>query len=153
MTIENGNSADPTFTIGPLLFWATAEQVCGFFIICIPCIPKILKDSGVLRKMKKAFGMGTTTKPSGRSDYYANGTMPHSKGTTTTSNAYYKLDEDGVPLQNMKGSESTENLNAKQSNAGIVLTTRIEVNTQDNNSVSDGGSHDNVHMNKAAWAR
>ncbi|RYP47318.1 hypothetical protein DL768_006620 [Monosporascus sp. mg162] len=71
---------------------------------------------------------------------------------TTASSAYYKLDEDGLPLKNLK-SESTENLHNSNSNAGIVLTTRITVNTQDTRSVSDNGSHD-MHMNsKPGWAR
>lgn len=57
----------------------------------------------------------------------------HAKGASL-SNTYHKLDEDGVPLGTLKGSESTEHLNA-----GITRTTRITV-TQDPRTVSDDGS-------------
>ncbi|RYP79655.1 hypothetical protein DL770_006575 [Monosporascus sp. CRB-9-2] len=151
-TVAHGRNNDGTYTIGPLLFWATAEMACGFFIICIPCVPKILKDTGVIRNIKRAFGMKTNTNSSKQLEHYGTGSLSHGKMATTASSAYYKLDEDGLPLKNLK-SESTENLHNNNSNAGIVLTTRITVNTQDTRSVSDTGSHD-MHMNsKPGWAR
>lgn len=86
-----------------------------------------------------------------KSDFYGTGSLAHGKSATTTSKAYYKLDEDGVPLRDMK-SDSTEVLHTNDKpNNGIVLTTRITVNTQETHSVSDS---DDMHMGaKAAWAR
>ncbi|KAI2641464.1 hypothetical protein GGS26DRAFT_4788 [Hypomontagnella submonticulosa] len=150
-TVAYGQTTDGTYTIGPLLFWATAEMACGFFIICIPCIPKILKDTGVIHRIKKVFGATSNTKSNQKSDFYGTGSLAHGKSATTTSKAYYKLDEDGVPLRDMK-SDSTEVLHTNDKpNNGIVLTTRITVNTQETHSVSDS---DDMHMGaKAAWAR
>lgn len=126
-------------------------MACGFFIACIPCIPKILQDTGVFHQVKKAFGL-TKTKSNKPGDYYGTGPSAHSRVATTTSNAYYKLDEDGIPMDNIK-TESTENLNDPKPSTGIIRTTRITVNMQDNSSVSDQTSND-VHMNsKAAWGR
>lgn len=126
-------------------------MACGFFIICIPCIPKILKDTGVIHRIKKVFGATSNTKSNQKSDFYGTGSLAHGKSATTTSKAYYKLDEDGVPLRDMK-SDSTEVLHTNDKpNNGIVLTTRITVNTQETHSVSDS---DDMHMGaKAAWAR
>lgn len=131
VTVAFGNAADAIFALGPLVFWATAEMTCGFFIICVPSIPKILKDTGVLRKIKKGLSMKTTTKESKALDRYGGST--HGKGTANTSNTYYKLDEDGVPMENIKATESTERLNDGKLGSNIVRTTRITV-TQDSRS-------------------
>lgn len=131
MTVVFGNAADATFALGPLVFWATAEMTCGFFIICVPSIPKILKETGVLRKIKRGLGMKTGTKSSKNTDRY--GASTTGKGTNTTNN-YYKLDEDGVPMDDVKRTESTERLNDEgKLGTNIVRTTRITV-TQDSRS-------------------
>lgn len=132
------------------MFWATAEMTCGFFVCCMPCIPKILRDTGVLRNIKRAFGMKTTKQgTNSKLDQYS-GSMSHTaKSVTNTTNAYYKLDEDGIPMGDVK-SESTEHLNDKH-NAGITRTTRITI-TQDNRSVSETGSNDMpVPAGRSEW--
>ncbi|KAI5247030.1 hypothetical protein E4T42_06126 [Aureobasidium subglaciale] len=35
------------YFIGPLLFWACAEMTCGFFILSVPCMPSVVKHSGL----------------------------------------------------------------------------------------------------------
>ncbi|OQE07488.1 hypothetical protein PENVUL_c013G07687 [Penicillium vulpinum] len=125
-TITHGKAADAIWTLPPLAFWATAEMTCGFFIVALPCIPKILKETGLGVKMKRVFGMSTSGNTSKRA-WESEGTGKSSDQSrlrgTTASNAYYKLD----PL---KPSESTEYLQNGANDDGIVRTTRITV-TQD----------------------
>lgn len=125
-TIVHGKSADAVWTLAPLAFWAAAEMTCGFFIVSLPCIPKILKDTGAGAKIKRALGMSTsghsyTPSASKRTwgDSSAASTSNHGRlASGTATNAYYKLD----PL---KTSESTEYLHKHE--AGITRTTRISV--------------------------
>lgn len=72
---------------------------------------------------------------------------------STTSNSYYKLDEDGVPLENMKGTESTEHLRDNAPDDAIVRTTRITV-TNDTHSSSEHEGRNLQHIiPKHGWAR
>lgn len=45
------------YVIGPLLFWADAEVTCGFFIFCIPCLPKLIKESSLPHTLKSMLGL------------------------------------------------------------------------------------------------
>ncbi|KAI5240517.1 hypothetical protein E4T43_06049 [Aureobasidium subglaciale] len=45
--ITFSHKADRMYFIGPLLFWACAEMTCGFFILSVPCIPSVVKHSGL----------------------------------------------------------------------------------------------------------
>ncbi|KAI8649711.1 hypothetical protein NCS55_01433400 [Fusarium keratoplasticum] len=108
-------------------------MTCGFFIICVPCIPKILKETGVLRTIKRAFGIKTTTtNPNSHSDYYGKGTGQGAPLTSASVKSYCKLDEKGGPMKTLQGSESTEHLRDRQAAdaAGITRTTPIVI-TQD----------------------
>lgn len=33
-TVAYGEAADAIYALGPLVFWATAEMTCGFFVCC-----------------------------------------------------------------------------------------------------------------------
>lgn len=143
-TLAYGKSADALFSLGPLVFWATAEMTCGFFIVCVPCLPKILKDSGVIRKLKSTFGMkNTTINPSNKNTngYGSGGNTLNSKLATTSSNAYYKLDEQSHQMKDLRGSDSTENLREGNPHNGITKITRITVSEQPR-SVSDNEDAD-----------
>ncbi|UPK96014.1 hypothetical protein LCI18_006949 [Fusarium solani-melongenae] len=129
-TVAYGDSEDGVYNIGPLLFWAIAEMTCGFFIVCI----------------KKAIGMATRSKSTNqKSDQYGDqyALTPHRKMSTTVSSAYYKLDEDGVPMKDMNrdGSESTEHLHdgPQSDSLGITRTTHISV-SETTRGVHDDGA-------------
>ena len=47
VTVQYAGAIDPVFHVGPVCLWAYAEMTCGFIVICVPCVPKILHDSGV----------------------------------------------------------------------------------------------------------
>lgn len=102
----------------------------------MPCIPKILRDTGVLKNIKRAIGMKTTTTkgPSNNKSAQFSSNISHGKSVTATSKAYYKLDEDGIPMDPVE-SESTEQLHNAKLSAGITRTTRIIV-SQDNRSMT-----------------
>lgn len=137
VTITYGKSSDAIYYIGPIGLWGTAEMTCGFFIVCVPCIPKTLKESGTLRKIKRAFGMTTQTTNVNSKDRYMTGSSTRgNRTTTTTSNAYYKLDEEtGIAMKHMQGSESMENLRHPRDPKAGNITRTITV-TQDYRSSS-----------------
>lgn len=138
---------DQLYYFGPVIFWAFAEMTCGFVIACLPSTPKILKDSGVLPKAKRAMRslvglknstLRSTSKPMG--------------GTSVTnpSSNYRKIDEYGVPLKDLQPSESTEKLRDDSSSGkmdnGIVRTTRVTVKQE---YVNDAGT--NAIDHHALW--
>ncbi|KAL7937156.1 hypothetical protein V8C35DRAFT_216624 [Trichoderma chlorosporum] len=134
VTVNHGRSADSIYTLGPIVFWASAEMTCGFFILCVPCIPKIIQEAGIIPAIKKGTSMfGSGSKSNQASNGYARG-----GGTTKTSVSankdYYQLDEDGVNMKNL--SESTEHLHQGSQGAAITRTTRVTV-TNDSRSLSD----------------
>ncbi|KAJ5993362.1 hypothetical protein N7451_009086 [Penicillium sp. IBT 35674x] len=45
------------YRITPLLFWACAEMTCGFFIFSMPCLSKLIMESGLPRRVKKSLGI------------------------------------------------------------------------------------------------
>lgn len=115
-------------------------MTCGFFIVCLPCIPKILKETGVSKKIARVFGMRVST--TGATDDQrkfksygtGNSSANHSRlAGSTAASAYYKLD-------NLKASESTEHLQGDAYNPGIMRTTKITV-TQDGESVDRDRAH------------
>ncbi|KAF4498678.1 polyketide synthase [Fusarium agapanthi] len=142
VTVKYGKAADALYALAPLVFWATAEMTCGFFIVCVPCIPKILKETGVIRNIKRAFGMSTAPTNPNTADRYAKNGTKGSQLSSTGPKSYYKLDEDGVPLGTLKGSESTEYLRDNANNGqGTTRTTQIKI-TQDNRATSDSVSYE-----------
>lgn len=45
------------YSIGPLLFWACAEMTCGFFILSVPCIPRLVVESSLSHRIKAYLGV------------------------------------------------------------------------------------------------
>lgn len=149
-TVIYVNSTDPIYDMAPLVFWIAAEQACGFFILCVPCLPKLFKETGMMPVIKRIFALPTTAgRSNSKLDYYGKSNVS-GRGTTTsnTTKDYYKLDEDGLPLRDM--TQSTEQLHsaARQQKNGITRITHVTV-SQD--ARSDSGSYD--MGNKEAWAR
>lgn len=78
------------FALGPLVFWATAEMACGFFIVCVPCIPKILQQTGALGTIRKALGMSTgraTADSANKAYYKGSGSGSRSRGPPGVSSS------------------------------------------------------------------
>ncbi|EQB58540.1 hypothetical protein CGLO_01210 [Colletotrichum gloeosporioides Cg-14] len=111
-TIAFAKAADTMYFIGPLLFWACAEMTCGFFILSVPCLPKVIRESGLPRKVKSALGISVkTTNPSDqKSSDYATGSTPQRSKSGLHADSYYKMRDDGVSMTNFDRSKSQEEL-------------------------------------------
>lgn len=140
VTVTYGYDLDQMYTLAPVVFWVLAETTCGFFIVCIPCLPKILKDKGIIRKFKQRFGMRATTvgasgPGSGKYGKYGYGSnldssvFNHSR-SGTTADAYHKLDEEGGVAMGSLETESMERLRRPEDSKGkITRTTQIHVHS------------------------
>lgn len=127
------------YFIAPLLFWACSEMTCGFFILCVPCLPVILKESRVLRKILSALGitMGSSAKPSNSDLVTFGGSGPasnkKSKGVKSMTDTYFKIDEEdgGLPMGDLEATESQERLHREQNDKGqhITRTTQVTVSS------------------------
>ncbi|KAK6949613.1 hypothetical protein Daesc_009696 [Daldinia eschscholtzii] len=120
------NELDGTYGFAPVMFWAFVEIMCGFIIACMPSTPKILKDHGVLDKMRRAMrsfvGLKNTRMMSANKPTGASSVVDH-----THTNTYRKIDEYGVPMKDLQPSESTEQLRDDRLDQGILRTTRVTV--------------------------
>ncbi|KPM43161.1 hypothetical protein AK830_g3392 [Neonectria ditissima] len=153
VTVSYGYDADQMYQLGPVVFWVMAETTCGFFIVCMPTLPKIFKDTGVMRKIRQRMGLkvstGAASGPS-NSDFnkyaygskYGTGVSALSR-TGTTADAYHKITEDGgVPLRNLK-TESTEQLrHAEDTKSKIVRTTHVTVHVTEDGASQSGSDAD-----------
>ncbi|KKY36779.1 putative 60s ribosomal protein l36 [Diaporthe ampelina] len=141
-TVDFAKTEDQMYYIGPLLFWACAEMTCGFFILCVPCLPKIVSESSCCRRVKRALGistgkLSTSGQKSSNFDSKFGGSYGSRKksrsadmlNTTTGASAYYQMDDDAVGLDTLKTSESTENLRKSVHGGGGVHVTKTVVVT------------------------
>ncbi|KAI1384386.1 uncharacterized protein F4822DRAFT_432933 [Hypoxylon trugodes] len=128
VTVTFGYNPDQMYALGPLVFWVDAESTCAFFIVCMPCLPKILREQGIIHRIKKVLGMKLTQQ--GLSYGGDSKAAKYGYGSKySTGDSYRKLDEErgGVPLGDMK-TESTERLRRPEDAEGkIVKTTQVTV--------------------------
>lgn len=106
-TIEFGKSEDKMYTIGPVILWATGEMVCGFFVVCVPTLPKVLTESPLAGTIKRIIGLGkskgtgeNSLRPEGSERRLVEG--PHKLSRAEVAGAYCQLDEESVSLQNLQ---------------------------------------------------
>ncbi|PGH16758.1 hypothetical protein AJ80_05073 [Polytolypa hystricis UAMH7299] len=148
VTIAYGTLEDATYNVGPLAFWAMTELTCGFFIVCVPCIPRILRATGIRGKIKSTMNGGTGgsasanvganwTNRSNNINNLGHNTKIHlalaggESGSMGTNSD--KLSGDQVPLRNLHhSSESTEwlyheNHRIPNTSGNITRTTKVTV--------------------------
>lgn len=150
-TVQFARETDSMYLIGPLLFWACAEMTCGFFILSMPCLSKLIIESGLPRRIKVAFGYASnsnskaSSKPiesgprSGRSD--SRPIKPYWMATETT---WSRLEEGDIALENtpQAASESQTNLRSgglsrKDSKGAVQVTRTVDVSVSDSHSGSE----------------
>lgn len=121
-TVQYAEAVDSIYNIGPVCFWAYAEMTCGFIVVCVPCVPKILMESGVWRKMKMGFGLSVTA----TSKSQTGATTGRSQNVRSVNNSYTEIDE--TELKDFR-SESTEHLRHAPAKVeqGIKRTTQVTV--------------------------
>lgn len=122
---------------------------CGFVVVCIPCVPKILLESGVLRKLKKGVGMSVTTGATGgvTSKQTISSSGMRSKTMRSADDSYLEIHD--TEMKNLGASESAEHLRspyADHPGVGIVRTTQVIV-THDSDMSNDEGMRDS-RMNR-----
>lgn len=135
-------------------------MTCGFFILCVPCLPSIIKESGLSRKVKKIIGISTNSseRPSNHDIVTFGGTGPasankKSKGGNSLNDTYFKIKEEegGLPLGDLKATESQERLHMQPGSNGIhvMRTTQLAVTSDSRSAKSGSESGDN----SMPWAR
>ena len=117
-----------SYQVGPVALWAYAEMTCGFIVVCIPCVPRILLESGAWRRLKKNVGLNVTTGLTGANTTKrsANSAM-RPKNMRSQGDSYLELDDHEMKTL---GSESTEHLRDnkyQQHGNDIVRTTQVTI--------------------------
>ncbi|CAI6088944.1 unnamed protein product, partial [Clonostachys chloroleuca] len=132
---------DRMYFISPLLFWACAEMTCGFFILSMPYLPRIIAGSRLPRKVKVVLGL--SVQPTNRSnhDNFEPCRGSHGKSrSTVTSNSLFKIRKSGIPMSDLERSESQEHLRGgtnvvrvtRTTNTSFVLSPHYGTDSQDN---------------------
>lgn len=137
-TVAFASQADSIYLIGPLLFWADAEMTCGFFIFSVPCLSKLIMESGVRQKF---FGtLGLTSLTTNRA-VQGSGSTPNSRGSrnakhwmSTTDTTWSRIDEEHVGLDDQSDSQKNLCVAPKQHDEGDG----IQVHRTMNVTVSEG---------------
>ncbi|KAI3319525.1 hypothetical protein HD806DRAFT_548088 [Xylariaceae sp. AK1471] len=125
-TVEYSSAADVTYAVSPVVLWALAEMTCGFIVLGMPTAPKVLFETAMMSRIKSSFRSWTGSNVSESS----NTGLSQTSKSTNTSKLYRKLDEDGMPLRNLKSVESLESTDrirdytARPKNS-IVRTTQL----------------------------
>jgi hypothetical protein len=122
-------------------------MTCGFIVVCVPCVPKILMESGVWRRMKKTFGMNVSSGGTpGNTIGQSGASALRSKNMRSVNKSYLEIDD--TELATM-GSESTEHLRDPYVNVekGIVRTTEVKV-TQN---LDNTNSNETMYENRTQW--
>ncbi|KAK8100533.1 hypothetical protein PG999_010907, partial [Apiospora kogelbergensis] len=127
-TLALATEKDVFYYTSPVILWCTAEMTCGFIVACAPILPRIVKESSLLRKIfgSTISGTGPSHDPAGPRSTY-----PPSSRKRNNDSAFDI--ETGVPMDRLSSSESTEHLRkpSKDSHTdfagGIVRTTQVTV--------------------------
>lgn len=107
------------FYFGDLAFWCIAEGASGFFIVCVPCLPKIIKETLCGKRARKIFGFKSSKGGTGAlgsqglndkslgawgssSRSAVRSTNKRGPGWGTTTNAYYEMGDDEIALHNIQ---------------------------------------------------
>ena len=110
-TVAFASQPDSIYLIGPLLFWADAEMTCGFFIFSVPCLSKLIMESGIWQRVLSALGFSNTF--SSRSNQSSDCT-PRARSLRhipkdwmpTIDSTWSRIDEEHIGLHNRSGSRT-----------------------------------------------
>ncbi|KAK8136734.1 hypothetical protein PG984_004674 [Apiospora sp. TS-2023a] len=130
-TLALATEKDVFFFTSPVLLWCTAEMTCGFIVAAAPSLPRIVKESSLLRKVfgsTMSGGTGPSYNHAGPRSTYNNLSHKRNKGSM------FDDTETGMPLSRLDKSESMERLHETTSKGGdpsfgggIVRTTQFTV--------------------------
>lgn len=96
-TITFGQSSDTMYTIGPVILWATGEMSCGFFVACMPTLPRLLQEAPWIRRLISTFAStdGDSLRRSGQEQTANSIKMSHNMKPRQT---YLEIDDDASIL-------------------------------------------------------
>lgn len=60
-TVTFSKEPDRMYFIGPLLFWAWGEMTAGYFILSVPCLPKLAAGLNLPSRVRSFFGLSYPT--------------------------------------------------------------------------------------------
>ncbi|KAH9893054.1 hypothetical protein F4778DRAFT_749438 [Xylariomycetidae sp. FL2044] len=144
-TIDFGRTDDSMYGIGNVVLWATGEVTCGFFVVCMPALPRAVKESNTMRTIVRALGFRASTKGNTgpkRPGYSTDPGAYKMSNVGKSRDAYTEIDEDGTP----SSSESTENLRkGEKAQERITRTTEISV-------TRDAYPERAVNANRTPWS-
>lgn len=112
VTVAYSHEEDGWYYIGPLLFWACAEMTCGFFVLSVPCIPQLIGQSSIPRRIKSTLGLGTGLKFNGAgSGSFQLSKQKKQSRMPITPEPYFQLGESrGTKVSSSAAAESQERL-------------------------------------------
>ncbi|CAJ2511129.1 Uu.00g067540.m01.CDS01 [Anthostomella pinea] len=119
-TVTFAHEDDRMYFIGPLLFWACAEMTCGFFILSVPCLPSVIKESGLLRRIMAVLGINSNVpaRPSNNDivTFGGSGPAPLNTKPQKRHHTYSEIDEEygSLPMNNMADATSQETLHLQR---------------------------------------
>ncbi|KAH6657848.1 hypothetical protein BKA67DRAFT_556553 [Truncatella angustata] len=102
-------------------------MTCGFFVAFMPTLPRAVKETAWIQKIRPASGLRYLPSPNAngakRSSYGASGVISYTVSHGTTSkDLYLQIDEEGLAMDILKLSESTERL--RKGNITLACITR-----------------------------
>ncbi|KAK2670070.1 hypothetical protein RAB80_014207 [Fusarium oxysporum f. sp. vasinfectum] len=102
-------------------------MTAGFFILSVPCLPKLVTESRLPTRIKAALGLSVQTNPpiggsndlviiGGSNDLVTiggSGRKPLSKASLAQTDSYYGIGDDEIPLSDIEWPESQEHLSKR----------------------------------------
>ncbi|KAL4806196.1 hypothetical protein BDV18DRAFT_124092 [Aspergillus unguis] len=143
-TVAFAHTTDTMYLIGPLLFWAYGEMACGFFILSVPCVSKLIVESGLPRHVKASLGFKPkSSNPSyegrynseqgpSRGGHNSLGSGAHvMKPWKNTDTVWSRIDEEGESISNNGGKSESQTSLHRDPNKAVHVTRTIEVTTSE----------------------
>ncbi|OJI99551.1 hypothetical protein ASPVEDRAFT_124501 [Aspergillus versicolor CBS 583.65] len=138
-TVGFAKTTDTMYLIGPLPFWACGEMTCGFFIFSVPCLSKLIMESGLPRHVK--ISLGFAPKPSHPSDDEGQESRSGNSGPRFrlhpmqawggTDTMWSRIEGGDENLRDLRQSESQTNLYS--GDKGVHVSRTVEVNVSQGN--------------------
>ncbi|PVH72916.1 hypothetical protein DL98DRAFT_552929 [Cadophora sp. DSE1049] len=139
-TITFAKEPDQMYFIGPLLFCACAEMTCCFFILCVPCILAVMKQTRIAFKLKRLLGIDRKGDEKASDPNYARSTHGMRR-LDMESGEINELEEDSdMSLRHLEASESQEQLRPSRVKSAISITRTTDVDVSSNVNSDDPGS-------------
>lgn len=142
-TIEFGQSQDKMYTIGNVILWATGEMACGFFIVGMTQLPKIIGESPIIQRIKKILHRDRVSSDATATDRHPRHLAREAAPRVIASDGSESHDVEDVHLEmnSLKSSESTEQLRKREEDgSGTRCTTSVTTVSEHEDGSSRGFS-------------